>query len=391
MRGVEVLRDPAIVLFLKIGSLPVLFSFYLHIYSSSIDLLYFSNVVIPLFFLFVVGIISGVNVNLDREFYIYAPFLIGIIFSVLFFNYGFKELNEAIKYTLYVLVYLIIIKKRFSELMVYRSFVIFIAGSFIFMFLLYVLCLNFEFHLDYRVEDLNISSNSAYVTRSDWQYSLPFYLLSFPINIPQDGILGMPRFYGFSTEPTLYSSIILPTIFLAYKLRMYVSSFLLVFALLVTSSYSALLIFVFSILFSFAIIHFNKISLWIGFALLIAMVSMVVSESSSPRVLSYVNILKNILVLDFTFWGAGFNSENREGKLPFATIALVYKYGFLAFIGYFYILYRLFKKVLVIKDYIVLSFFVSFVLILNKSGEVISPLFLFYISFISYNCKAARK
>jgi hypothetical protein len=368
----------------------VLIAFYLHIYSASIDLLYYSNIFIPVFFLILLSSVLGIKKKIDKEILIFIPFLLALSISVFSLNFNVDGIKDIAKYLTYILCYFFIIKKLFCRIFVFRFFIFFLTSTFIFMFLLYVLALSFNIHLLFTLENLGIPNNSSYFIRTDWEYSLPFYILSFPINIPENGLLGIPRFYGFSTEPTLYSIVILPCVFMAYKLRMYISSLVLLFAVLVSSSYGAILVFFVSLVggcwVKFRRMFYFIVLLSVIFVFIMIKVENGVFFGDSDRFISYSMIISNSINLDFSFFGYGKISDKRGGvNASLGLFEFFYRYGFIFLLSYLFIIYYFFKKACAEKDFLLLAFFISAILMVNKSSEILSPLLLFYFSFIEYS------
>lgn len=237
---------------------------------------------------------------------------------------------------------------------------------------------------EFSRESLSFLNNtSGFFTRSDWDYSLPFYMISYPQNgLESYGILGVPRFYGFSTEPTLFSCVITPLLFIAYSLKEKISFYILLFAFFIASSYGAFAILMLSSMYYF-FFKYRKIITLIS-ALIIGSIlyglAINIIPLSSPRLELYATIFLNVFNLgDFiSLFSKGFESSI---EVPFATFNFLLDFGLIPMIAYLMIILSILRYAVGIDKFI-FTFAILFILMLNKSGEILSPLFLFYLNFI---------
>jgi len=241
----------------------------------------------------------------------------------------------------------------------------------------------------FKAEELSfLTMNSPFLTRSDWEYLIPFYLIVFPINSldeTQVGLLELPRLFGMSTEPTLYSVVLLSTIIMALFFNKYIQSAILSVALLLSSSYGAMAVGLIGILFY----RFYRYKLYIFLILVLLFflgyfLGVYQSLSTlSPRLEFYMGLVKNMFHLSSLSFLANHNFNNiEELKLPSALLSQTLKFGLLQGTTYLFIFYVYIKFTLKTHDKLLFVFSVVSLLIINKSGEIISPLFLFYLSFI---------
>ncbi|OEF04565.1 hypothetical protein [Vibrio genomosp. F10] len=365
--------------------LPLLIVFYMHLISSSMMLLYANNIIYILIPIFLFSLFYGNKYFLNADAIIFIPFLFFLFVSVLFFNPSLLAYKELVKYLLYFLIFILVVKRNFCYKYVFKVFIYFLVVTFLFMFVVYLFALGGDLEYKYITEDLMLPSSSAYITRTDWDYSLIFYLLSFPINTPEDGILGIPRFYGFSVEPTLYSIVIAPCIFLAIRLRMWMSAVILSFALLVTCSYYALVATFLSLFIGFFVWNRSfalKLSMIICFVFMVLVLPNVVSLGNI-RISSYLSIFNNMSNYDINVFGFGIDYLSNK-KVIGGVSSLAFKYGYITLFGYMIVVLFYFYRVCITKDWMMVSFYVCSLLMINKSSEAFMPFLIFVFGCISY-------
>ncbi|WGW00501.1 hypothetical protein QF117_06565 [Vibrio sp. YMD68] len=365
--------------------LPLLIVFYMHLISSSMMLLYANNIIYILTVIILFSIFYGNKYILNVDVIIFIPFLFFLSISVFFFNPSLLAYKELAKYFLYFWVFVFVVKRNFCYKYVFKAVIYFLVVTFLFMFVVYLFALGGSLENKYLAEDLMLPSSSAYITRKDWDYSLIFYLLSFPTNTPEDGILGIPRFYGFSVEPTLYSIVIAPCIFLAIRLRMLMSALILSFALLVTCSYYALVATFLSLFFGFFVWNRSfvlKLSM-IVFFLLMILVLPNVANLGNIRISSYLSIFNNMSNYDIGIFGFGIDYLSNK-KVIGGVSSLVFKYGYITLLGYMTVVLFYFYRVCITKDWMMISFYVCSLLMINKSSEAFMPFLIFVFGCVSY-------
>ena len=185
------------------------------------------------------------------------------------------------------------------------------------------------------------------------------------------GILDIPRFYGFSREPGMYAVFILPGFLMAHYFNMRPQTIALGSAIIITSSFAGY--FVLSILFLIVAmprkLYDNKVTILIILLLLIILFRHYFYLFGSTRLDDYVLIMDIII-------------DNYINNI------VTFKVGGLLFLleklSYLLIVYFYYTKVELIRLRVAFLFLVSFVILLNKANELISPLFLFYLLFIDY-------
>ena len=212
--------------------------------------------------------------------------------------------------------------------------------------------------------------------------SLIFYLFNYS-PLAENGIIGLNRFYGFSQEPGKYAAYILPTIFMAKYLNMKKCMYILIFALIVVSSYWAFMVLILSLFIyyinsekNYNIIKFKKFFVVTSFILLVLFIanSQYILFSVIPDLFS--NLYAEERLNYYTFWMDKFiNDRLYEGIIGYS-MSILYLFPC-------YIFLRLGGK-LQIKKPIFYSFFFSSILMLNKSPATITPLLLFYLSFLIF-------
>ena len=199
-----------------------IFPFIMHIYWGLSDILYANNIMYISFFL-----------------------LIGIFIFNIYENHITPDLPNSLKYIF--IFYIFIFYFLFTKYMHKKYYILFIKIVTIFVIInliFYVIALFDNYYVNFNVNNLNLlTDNSSFILRQDWNYALPFYLSVIPSNsfdINQRGLLGLPRLFGMSTEPTLYNMIILLTIFMSLYYKKYFSCLILAIAFLSFSSFGAI-------------------------------------------------------------------------------------------------------------------------------------------------------
>jgi len=347
----------------------VVFPFISHIYGAFFPMIYSFDVSIIISVILFFSIISAVNENLrliDKYSVYFIPFLlVSLAASLLDNNFIFA------KYFAYFVVYFFFFRRFFLERFIFKLYVNIITVSFILLVIIYLLTIftnviNLE---DFLIPNLQYLSPNAPIQDEKWKYQI-FYLL---VYVPGDisGIFSFPRFYGFSREPGMFVAFILPGFLMAYYFRMKLQSFILGTAIIITSSFAGFVtVFVLLIL---AILPENfykiKVPLLIVFLTLILIFIDEFSLLEYQRVDDYIKII-NLYIYKYV-----------DHITSFKIDGLIFLLGKLS---YLIILYAYYKKTKLINNRIPFLFLVSFVFILNKANELISPLFLFYLLFIDY-------
>ena len=223
---------------------------------------------------------------------------------------------------------------------------------------------NYSYEL-FIVDNLSLLTlDSSFVTREDWDYSIPYYLLVFPVNdlgANQLSILGLPRFFGMSTEPTLYSVVVLPTIIMALYFKKYFQALILFFGLLLASSMGS---FLFGIIgYIFYVFYRYKLSL---FYVLIVLFFLGKSTgfyesllSDSPRMNFYIGGVLNLFSLQSIslFANTGYeNLQNIDSARISSLIRITLKYGLLQAASYLLIFYVYIKFTLTTKSKLLFIF-----------------------------------
>ena len=225
----------------------------------------------------------------------------------------------------------------------------------------------FDLYTPFRVENLDgLSSNSPMQTEN--HRAQIFYLLVFDRS-DYSGILNIPRFFGFSREPGFYVMFTIPGLLIASFFKMKFQAISLAFATFISSSFAGffvLLILVF--IFILPKSQYKKIIfLLLGMLMLIILLRGFYSNLNIARVDDYVYLIDRTL---FRYT----SSLTSFGGMLFLLPKLTY----------LLIIYHYYRKTMIINLKIALMFFIAIIILLNKATELISPLFLFYLSFIDF-------
>lgn len=331
--------------------------------------------------------INGLNKYFFKEkkyLYIFAIFLlIVLINSIILNNY-----KDFIKYLIYILLFYFIYS--FYTDKVYFVFYINIVSFFTSInLILYGYSLISDFYKDFPVSELNlITQGSSFVIRTDWTYTIPYYLITIPLesfDSNQLSFLGLPRLFGMSTEPTLYSIVILPTLIMSVYYKKKLQSMILLLALILASSYGALTIGLVGIL--FYIFYKYKIYLLISLTVLFycgyIFGFFIPLSDDSPRINLYTQLFLNFLNISNIYLFANLNYLYSEDiQMPFAILHQILEFGLMIALLYALILYEFVKLSFHQNNKLLFIFAIVVVMIINKSGEILSPLYLFYFSFL---------
>lgn len=367
-----------------------LFPFLMHIYWGIFDIFYANNILYIALFL-LLGILFFNYI--EKKFFIIKNkplFYILFIFLFIFLlnSYMLGNYKEFIKYFVYITIFYFLFSRYLHE----NYFILFINIVTVFIVInlfLYFYCLIFPLSSYFIAEKLSLlTADNSFIMRQDWEYAIPFYLIVFPLNVfgdDQTGLLGLPRLFGMSTEPSLYSVVVLPTAVMALYFKKNTHTFFLFIALLLASSYGALVIGFIGILFYI----FYRYKMFI-FILLTALFFLGYLSgfyqqlaSYSPRLELYMGLVLNIFDLSSITLFANHNSDNVDKlKVLSALLSQTLKYGLLQGISYLMIFFIYIKLSLKTNNKLIFVFAIVSLLIVNKSGEILSPLFLFYLSFV---------
>lgn len=381
-----------ILIYFKITFFTIcLFPLLMHIYWGVFDILFIDNNVLFMeIFIFIGACILNIN-GLNKYFfkekkylYIFAIFLlIVLINSIILNNY-----KDFIKYLIYILLFYFIYS--FYTDKVYFVFYINIVSFFTSInLILYGYSLISDFYKDFPVSELNlITQGSSFVIRTDWTYTIPYYLITIPLesfDSNQLSFLGLPRLFGMSTEPTLYSIVILPTLIMSVYYKKKLQSMILLLALILASSYGALTIGLVGIL--FYIFYKYKIYLLISLTVLFycgyIFGFFIPLSDDSPRINLYTQLFLNFLNISNIYLFANLNYLYSEDiQMPFAILHQILEFGLMIALLYALILYEFVKLSFHQNNKLLFIFAIVVVMIINKSGEILSPLYLFYFSFL---------
>ena len=367
-----------------------IFPFIMHIYWGVFDIFYANNIMyISLILLFGIIVInlyeSKINEINDKRLLLSICFF---LFIFLINSFLLNDYKDFIKYVFYFIIFYFLLSKYLANN--YFIFYINIVTTFVFINLvLYVYCFIFPLQSFFIAEKLSLlTMDNSFLTRNDWEYSIPFYLVVFPINSlgeEQVGLLNLPRLFGMSTEPSLYSVVILPTIIMSLFFKKYIQSSILFFALLLSSSFGAILIgfigFIFYVFYRFKVYIFIFLILLFFSAYYFDIYKLL--STLSPRLEFYMGLIMNIFDLSSINFFANNNFLDVEKlELPSAFLSHTLKYGLFQGVSYLIIFFVFINLSLKMENKLLFVFTIVSLLIINKSGEIISPLFLFFLSFI---------
>ena len=356
----------------------ILFPFISHIFGAVSPIVYDFDIIKISTFIILLTIILHIfqkqedvfKVFFHKDILYFIPFLL-IALANSIYNYDIY----VIKYAAYVFIFFYFIKEYFLHDYIFKLYVNILVISFLILLIIYFFALNFDLYTPFRIETLEgLSMNSP--MQSFNHRAQIFYLLIFDRS-DYSGIFDIPRFYGFSREPGFYVMFILPGLLIAYIFKMKLQVFILGFATLIVSSFAGFFVAGLLILMAFIpirqykIIFFLLLAVFVSYFLLRGFSNIAPAEAlwGNNRKSDYVFLFDKTIGRYFT----SLISFNLQGALFLLT-----KLSFLLILYYYY------RKLVIINLKIPFMFFICFLVLINKGTELLSPLLLFYLSFIDY-------
>lgn len=222
----------------------------LHRYAMNTSLLYWDEILIPIFFI-LVFMNRKMKLEFDYEAKLYLYFLITVTLPLILFQVNY--IHQIGKYIFFFLIYLSIFRVHLVDRVYYDIFIniilIYIFISFSFYYFDFVLELNF--YENFPIDKMTLPASLRIVSKESYSYYFPFYLYVVPDvpNIPHNqNLFGFLRYYGPAFEPTAFSMILLPLVFISLDLKRFIAAGILSAAIFVVSSYAAIILWVLFIL-----------------------------------------------------------------------------------------------------------------------------------------------
>lgn len=348
------------------------FPFISHIYGAVFPAIYnykIANVASAIILIVIAVAISERKINYDKNVLYFIPFLLVALAESIYSNnlYFFK-------YLAYVFIYFLFFRKFFFHKFIFKLYVNILVITFLILFSIFLITLNTDFDIFsyFRVSNLQYLSPNAPINNWSEDYrGLIFYLL---VYVPGDstGIFPFPRFYGFSREPGMYVTFVLPGFFMACILRMKFQAAILAISVLITSSFAGYFVFFVGVF----LMYLPKILYERALIILITLIGLlVIFRHNLASIVNVTRVNDYVLIMDRIINMYLYNA----GKFGVSNILFI-----LEKISYFIIIYNFYIKVKIINIRLVFVFLISFVILVNKANELISPLFLFYLLFIDY-------
>ncbi len=373
----------------------LVFPYINHIYSAVFPIIYNNKIAyISTFLLYVLSLITLYQnkIKKQEDILYFLPFLaVSLLTSI------YEKNFEILKYLSHVIIYFYLFKNILLEKYIFKIYVNILVGTFIFLFMIYLLTIQFGLHEYFKTTDLNfLGSHSPMhnvANRSQVFYFLVYGYYDF------SGILPVPRFYGYSREPGLYVVLIIPAFLMAYYFKMRAQMIILAFAVFITSSIAGFI--VVAMLFFLSLFNTKKfIPLLILTIIIFIFTKDYIYLLNSERANTYLNIQLGQIVKSYslhfqnsinmlnvadTFF---INDKGRIIQVPFKLT----QYSSILFIceklSFIIIIYSVYNKIKIINSKVVYLFFLAVLVLIGKGSEFISPLFLFYLTFIDYVYKA---
>jgi hypothetical protein len=345
-----------------------LFPFITHIYSAVFPIIYNFNIAyISIILVIILLMITTHQASIIRQRGIvyFLPFLVvSTLISINDQNFMF------IRYLAYIVIYMFLLRRIFLEKYIFKLYVNILVVTFLFLLVIYILTIAFDLYRYFLIEDLAYLGSNSPMHNVNHR-SQVLYLLVYDY-YDVSGIFNVPRFYGFSREPGMYVMFIVPAFLMAYFFKMKAQMIILAFAIFITSSYAGYIT-VLILLFLSALSVKKFIHVMILFIVAFIFLKDFLYLLNSERVDSYLILFDGIV----DRYSDAVNFQNYDSLL-----FIFHKLSFLL------IIYHVFGKIKMIDSKIVFLFFISFLLLINKANEILSPLFLFYLTFIDYAYKS---
>ena len=364
-----------------------IFPYLMYTYSSTIPMLYFSNIILItliLLFLSFTFLCFKNNIDIGNE-KSYFIFLLCILLLTVFTP---SNLSYTLKYISFTIIYFLLFKQNYTEKYWYKLYVNLV--SFITVVVLYVVFLHYALKIGKSFDPNDIKlflSNKSALLNRDWGYIVPFYAVVIAEHM-KEGILGVQRILGVSHEPTAFATILLPAFFLSLEFRKYFSLTIITLGILFTSSYGSFLFILIGLM--FIVFYKHKKLIWIiGFiiSLIILLFSNIIYNYAafiSPRIALYSQIFMNFMnqkvhlvqLKQFQFHGKG------SIDVP-AIFDILLNYGLIAMMLYGWILYSIVSKAEKFNNKIIYGMVIAMILMTNKGQLALSPLFFFIVNYLN--------
>ena len=353
----------------------LLIPFISHIYGAIFPALYnykigyISSAIILFIFLFAM---YERKIVYDKNVIYFIPFLLVALADSIYSNNFYFY-----KYFAYVVIYFLFLQKFFLQKFIFKIYVNFLVVSLLILITIFLVTLNsdFDYFSYFNIANLSYLSPNAPINNWSEDYrGLIFYFLVF---VPGDvtGIFDFPRLYGFSREPGMFVTFLVPGFWMACYLKMKRQALILMLGILLASSFAGffvLLLGLILILFPSFLSKRELVILFTALLILIVLRHNIHFFLNYSRVSDYVTIMDKILINYFN---------------SFTNFSISNMLFILEKLSYLIIIYHFYTKVKIINSRIVLIFLISFLIMVNKANELISPLFLFYLLFIDYAYK----
>lgn len=229
----------------------LLVPFILHRYAMNTTLLYWNQIGILTIIILLIYLYQRPTISFDKEAKLYTFFIVTIALPIIIFQVDYTR--DIIKYTLYILVYLLVFRKFFTSKRYYDYFINIIVLYFLITIPIYYydVVLDGGFYKDFYVANMMMPDSYPIVNKVDADFYFPYYLylVSDRFTVNEMNLLGFKRFFAFGYEPTVTSMVLLPLVFIALDLKKYFSFLILSISIFIVSSYAAILLWLLLMLF----------------------------------------------------------------------------------------------------------------------------------------------
>jgi hypothetical protein len=365
----------------------LVFPYINHIYSAVFPIIYNNQIAyISIFLLYVLSLITLYQnkIKVQGDILYFLPFLVVALISSVY-----EKNFEIFKYLSYVIIYFYLFKNILLEKYIFKLYVNILVGTFILLFITYLLTIQFSLYEFFKTQDLNfLGSNSP--MHNVGHRSQVFYFLVFDY-YDFSGILPVQRFYGYSREPGLYVVLIIPAFLMASYFKMRVQMIILAFAVFVTSSIAGYV--VVAMLFFLSLFSTKKfIPLLILSIIIFSFAKDYIYLLNSERANNYLDIQFGQIYTRFSlnFQNSinmlidGFFKTDNGKLVPFTKSQFSSILFICEKLSFIVIIYSVYNKIHIINSKVVYLFFLAVLILIGKGSEFISPLFLFYLTFIDY-------
>lgn len=356
----------------------------------NISLLYWNQIIFVVLLILLIYSFIGIRIEFDVEAKLYLFFWITILLPVVIYQVDY--IRDVIKYFFYFVIYLFILRNYYNDRKYYSLFINFIVVYFVIAYTVFFfdVVLGANFFTSFPISDMTLPDDLSIIDKLDNDYYFPFYLYLVQKFQPitEMNLFGFLRFYGFSHEPTSFSMILLPLVFISIDLKKYIAVIILSIALFLVSSYAALILFVFFVLLYISTIvkNFKYVAILIILTSLVFYYDSILYylfsfEPIQGRFYNYNE--KLYYTYNFQFISSVSLAQNPYAASTANFITNTLRYGIINLVPVILILLFYLNKIKILKSKNKLFILIITFVMAQKGSYYFTPLILFYINYLN--------